>query len=163
MHTHVLGLELLVVFEIPTHQSQTSQAFVGYLLSLYFSVGILQANLWILFELACRTLSFSSNFGSLPTCIDGTMLAGVTVPISVCGSRVTSHPDIFLSTTVTSDPPGFYSEVFPRTNTIVQLGEGSTNTYTCFWYPVTMVSPFTTAVCKVGIFTYSHVTTLPFT
>ena len=87
------------------------------------------------------------------------MLAAVTVPISVHGSRVTSCPDKFLSTTVTSDPPGFNSEVFPKTNTLVHLGEGSTNTWTCFWCPVTMVTPFTTAVCKVSIFSFSHVTT----
>ena len=56
MHTHILGLKLLVVFEVPTHQSWTSQAFVGYPLSHYFSVGIFQATLWTLFELTYRTL-----------------------------------------------------------------------------------------------------------
>ena len=46
MHTHVLGLELLVVLEAPTNQSQTSQDFVRYLLGLHFPAGIFQANLW---------------------------------------------------------------------------------------------------------------------
>ena len=41
MPTHVLGLELLVVFEVPTHQSQISQASVGYILGLYFPAGII--------------------------------------------------------------------------------------------------------------------------
>ena len=56
------------------------------------------------------------------------MLAAVTVPISVCGSRVMSLPDKFLSTTAATDPSGFTSEVFPRTNILVHLGKGSTNT-----------------------------------
>ena len=56
------------------------------------------------------------------------MLAAVTVPISVHGSRVMSLPDKFLITTVTPDHSGLNSEVFPRTNTLIHLGEGSTNT-----------------------------------
>ena len=36
MPTHVLGLQLLVVFEAPTHQFKTSQAFIRYLPGLHF-------------------------------------------------------------------------------------------------------------------------------
>ena len=43
---------------------------------------------------------------SLGICMDGTMLAAVTMPTSVCGSRVISLPDKFWSTTATPDPPG---------------------------------------------------------
>ena len=71
---------------------------------------------------------FSSKSEPLPTCIDGTMLAAVTVPISVHGSKVMSLPDKFLSTTVTSDLQGLNSEVFPGINTLVHLGEGFTST-----------------------------------
>ena len=71
---------------------------------------------------------FHLSFGLLPTCIDGTMLVAVTVPVSVHGSRVMSLPDKFLSATFTPDPPGLNSEVFPRTNTLIHLGECSTNT-----------------------------------
>ena len=69
------------------------------------------------------------------------MLAVVTVPTSVCGSRITSLPDKFQSTTATPDPPGINLEVLPGTNLLVHLGDGSTNTWTCFWCPVTFVSP----------------------
>ena len=86
------------------------------------------------------------------------MLAAVTVPTSVCDSRVISHPDKFLSTTVTPDPPGTNSEVFPGANTLVHLGEGSANTWACFWCPVTLINPFTTTVCKAGIFTGDYFT-----
>ena len=55
------------------------------------------------------------------------MLAAVTVPISVHGSKVKSLPDNLLSTTVTSDLLGLNSEVFPGMNTLVHLGEGSTS------------------------------------
>ena len=47
------------------------------------------------------------------------MLAAVTVPISVCSSRITSLPDIFQSTTATPDPPGINSEILPETNILV--------------------------------------------
>ena len=60
------------------------------------------------------------------------MLTVVTVPISVHDSKVMSFPDKFLSTTVTPDPPGLSSEVFPRTNMLIHLGDGSTNTWTLF-------------------------------
>ena len=49
------------------------------------------------------------------------MLVVVTVLISVCGFRVMSLPDKFLSATVTPDLPGLNSEVFPRMNTLVHL------------------------------------------
>ena len=128
-HTHILGLELLVVLEDPSHQSQTSQAFVGYLLSLYFPAGIFQANLQTLFELTYMALFLVHIIlVYYPPCIDGTMLVAVTVPISVYGSRVMSLSDKFLTTTVTPVPPGLNSEVFPGTNTLIHLGEGSTNT-----------------------------------
>ena len=109
----------------------------------------------------CCTFSFLSNFCSLPTYIEGNILAAVTVPTPVHCSRAMSLPDKFLSTTYTLDPPGFNLEVFLRTKTHMHLGEGSTNTWTCFWCPMTWVSPLTTTVCKVGIFT-SLVTTLSF-
>ena len=54
--------------------------------------------------------------------------AADTVPISVHDSRVMSHHDKFLSTMVTSDFLGLNSEAFPRMNTLVHLGESSTNT-----------------------------------
>ena len=44
-------------------------------------------------------------------CIDGTMLAVVTVPTLVCGSRVTSLPNKFLCATAAPDPAGINSEV----------------------------------------------------
>ena len=75
----------------------------------------------------------------------------VTVQTSVHASRVMSLPYKFLSTTVTPDPPGTNSEVYPGTNTLMHLGEGSTNTWTAFWCPATLVSSFTTTVCKAGI------------
>ena len=53
---HVLGLELLVIFEDPSHQSQTSQASTGYLMGLYCPTEIFQANLQTLFELTYMTL-----------------------------------------------------------------------------------------------------------
>ena len=56
------------------------------------------------------------------------MLGAMTVPISVHSSRVMSLPDKFLSTTVTPDPPGLKSGVFPGINILVHLGVGSTNT-----------------------------------
>ena len=56
------------------------------------------------------------------------MLATMTVAISVHGSRVMSLPDKFLSATVTPVLSGLNSEVFPGTNILIYLGEGSTNT-----------------------------------
>ena len=50
------------------------------------------------------------------------MLAVVTVPTLVYGSRVTSLPDTFLSTTATPGPPGINSEVLPGTNILLHLG-----------------------------------------
>ena len=50
------------------------------------------------------------------------MLAMMTRPISVCGSKVTYLPDKFLSTTATPDPPGINSEVLPGTNILLHLG-----------------------------------------
>ena len=83
------------------------------------------------------------------------MLAAVTGPTSVCDSRVMSLPDKFLSTTVTPHPLSINSEVFPVTSTLVHLGEGSTNTWTCFWCLVTLVSPFTTIVLNwVSLLSY---------
>ena len=61
------------------------------------------------------------------------MLAAVTVSTSVCSSRVTPLPDKFQITTATPDPPGIISEVLPGTNILVQWGDDSTNTLTCFW------------------------------
>ena len=69
------------------------------------------------------------------------MLAVVTIPTSVCGSKVTSLPYRFQRTTVTPDSPGINSEVFPGMNTLVHLGDGSTNTWTCFGCPMTFMSP----------------------
>ena len=74
------------------------------------------------------------------------MLAAMTVPTLVCGLRITSLPDIFQSTTSTPDPPGINSEVLSGTNILVQLGDGSTNTWTCFWCLVTFVSPLAITV-----------------
>ena len=51
MHTHVLSLEILVVFEDPIHQSMTSQAFVRYFPGLSFLAEIFHANMWTLLEL----------------------------------------------------------------------------------------------------------------
>ena len=69
------------------------------------------------------------------------MLAAVTMPTSVLGSNVISHSDKFLSTTATLDPPSINLEVLPGTNILAHLRDGSTNTWTCFWCPVTFVSP----------------------
>ena len=69
------------------------------------------------------------------------MLAVVTMSISVQSSNVTSLPDKFLSITATPDPPGINLEVLPGTNILIHLGDGSTNTWTYYWYPVTFVSP----------------------
>ena len=97
--------------------------------------------------------SFSAISGSLGICIDGTMLAVVTIPASVCGSEVTSLPDKFLSTTVTPESPGINSEVFPVTNTPIHLEVGSTNTWTPFWSHVTFVcEPFCDNSLKSGYF-----------
>ena len=74
------------------------------------------------------------------------MLATVTMPTSVCGSRVRFLPDKFQSTTATPDPPGINSEILPETNIPVQLGDGSINKWTCFWHLVTFVSPLAIAV-----------------
>ena len=68
------------------------------------------------------------------------MLAAVTVPTSLLGSNVISLPDKFQSTIATPDPPGINLEVLPGMNIFVQFGDGSTNTWACFWYPVTFVS-----------------------
>ena len=109
------------------------------------------------------TFLFSLKSCSSGICIDGTMLAVVTVTTSVCGSRVTSLPDKFLSTPATPDLLGINSEVLAGMNILFHLGDGSTNTWTCFWCPVTFVSPFAITVWKAGIFTFLVVTTLPFT
>ena len=74
------------------------------------------------------------------------MLAAVTMPTSVWGSRVISLPDKFLSTTAIPDPPGVNSEVLAGMNTPLQFGDSSTSTWTCFWCPVTFVSPFVITV-----------------
>ena len=50
------------------------------------------------------------------------MLAAVTIPTSVCGSRVTTLPGKFLSTTVTPDPLGINLEVLPEMNILLHLG-----------------------------------------
>ena len=72
------------------------------------------------------------------------MLAVVTMPTS--DSRVTSLPNKFLSTTATPDPPGINSEVLPGMNILLHLVDGSTNTWTHFWCPMTFVSPFVITV-----------------
>ena len=74
------------------------------------------------------------------------MLAAVTVPTSMCGFRITSLPDKFQSTTSTPDPPGINLEVLPGTNILTHLGDDSNNTWTCFWCPVTFVSPLAITV-----------------
>ena len=74
------------------------------------------------------------------------MLAVVIMPTSVCGSRVTSLQDKFQSTTATLDPPGINFKVLAGMNILVQLGDGSTNTWTHFWCQVTFVSPLAITV-----------------
>ena len=69
------------------------------------------------------------------------MLAAVAIPTSVCGSKVTSLPDRFQRTTVTPGSSGINSQVFPGMNTLVHLQDGSTNTWTFFWFPMALVSP----------------------
>ena len=61
------------------------------------------------------------------------MLAVVTMPTSVWRSNVIALPDKFQSTTATPDPLGINSEVLLGTNILMQLGDGSTNTWTCFY------------------------------
>ena len=73
------------------------------------------------------TFSFSLKSCLSGICIDGTMLAAVTMPTLVLGSNVISLPDKFLRTTATPDPPGINLEVLPGTNILVHLGDGSTN------------------------------------
>ena len=65
---------------------------------------------------------------SLFTCVVSTMLAAVPVPISVPGFNFTSHLDLFITITSILELPGFNSEVFPRMNTVVHLGDDSTST-----------------------------------
>ena len=74
------------------------------------------------------------------------MIPAVTMPTSVCESRVTSLHDKFLSTMATPDPPGINSEVLPGTNVLIHSGDGSTNTWTHFWCPATFVSPYAITV-----------------
>ena len=60
------------------------------------------------------------------------MLAAMTMPTLVLASNVIYLPDEFQSTIVTPDPPGINLEVLPGMNILVQLGDGSTKTWTCF-------------------------------
>ena len=107
---------------------------------------------------------FSCSFSSclLGIYIDGTMLAAVTMPTSVWGSKIISVPDKFQNITATPDPPGINSEVLPETIILVHLGDGSTNTWTCFWCPVTFMSPLAITIWKPGTITFLIITTLPF-
>ena len=74
------------------------------------------------------TISDSVTLASLLTFILGTMLVAVTVPISVPGFNFTSYLDLFTTTTLIWELPGFNSEVFPRMNTVVHLGDDTTST-----------------------------------
>ena len=56
------------------------------------------------------------------------MLVAVTVPISMMGFNFTSPLDLFTTTTSIPELPGFNSEVLPRINTAIHLGDYSTNT-----------------------------------
>ena len=84
------------------------------------------------------------------------MLAAVTMLTSVLGSNVTSLPDKFQSTAAAPDPPGINSKV-------LQLRDGSSNTWTHFWCPVTFVSSLAITVWNAGTITFLVITTLPFT
>ena len=46
----------------------------------------------------------------------------VTLPTSVCSSKVISLPHKFLSNTVTPDSPGINLEVFPEKDTLIHMG-----------------------------------------
>ena len=74
------------------------------------------------------TISDSVTSASLLTFILGTMLATVTIPISVLGFKFRSLLDYFTTTTSILELPGFNSEVFPRIITVVHLGDNSTST-----------------------------------
>ena len=56
----------------------------------------------------------------------GTMLVAATVPMSVLGFNFMSLPDLFTTTTLILELPGFNLEVFPGMNTVVHLGDDST-------------------------------------
>ena len=90
--------------------------------------------------------SFSSKSFSPGICIDGTMLAVVTMPTSVCGSRLTSLPDKFLSTTATPILLVLIwryclEQIYSYTQGMVSPTHGHN-----FWCPVTFVSPFAITV-----------------
>ena len=109
------------------------------------------------------TSSFSFKSCLSGICTDGTMLAAVTMPPSVWGYKIISLPDKFWSTTTTLDSPGINSEVLPGMNIILHLGDDSTSKWTCFWSPVTFVSPLAITAWKAGTITFFVITTLPFT
>ena len=88
----------------------------------------------LLINLLEQTYSVLSHFLSNPvyqvSVLMETMLAAVTMPTSVWGSKVISLADKFQSTTATPDPPGINLEVMTGTNIFLHLGDGSTSTWT---------------------------------
>ena len=76
-------------------------------------------------------------------CIDRTMLTTVTIPTSVCGSNPRWPPSLINFKGLLLHPTLLVlnSEVYPGTNTLILLGDGSRNTWICFWCPVTFLNP----------------------
>ena len=160
-HTHVLNCKFPVVHlnsSLLSPISQPSAVFTVSISACFISDS--NNSVWADWHCTLSSSSSSCTFFSSTSgvSIDRTLLTSETMSTLVWGSKIISLPNTFQCTTSTLDPPGFTSVVLTGTDMFLHLGHGSTNTWTCFWCPVTLMSPFTIIIWKAGT-----IITVPFT